>query len=241
MKTVIVILILAATGIYFLLPEKNELTPKEFSEALQSKGNKILIDLRSDYDFSKGHIPGASNIDPNWGTYEWRIAELDTDQDVFIYCQNGEQSKKSAAYLKTQGFNSVTMLKGGLKQWTKEEYILTPEELIPPPELTFKDFNRLLELEHLVIVEFYLPGDRNCRDMGAILDELALSYEGAVKILRINIDNYKYLAIEMEIEFTPTLQFYENGNLCGTLEGVIEIDHIKNTFHLKEYSTLANQ
>ncbi len=241
MKTVIAILLLVGAGIYFLLPEKNELTPKEFAEALKSDGNKILIDLRSNYDFSKGHISGATNIDSNWSTFEWRIAELETDQSVFIYCQNGEQSKKSAAYLKSQGFNSVTILKGGLKQWLKDEYILTPEELIPPSELTFKDFIRILELEHLVIVDFYLPGDRNCRAMGVLLDELALSYDGAVKILRIDIDNYKYLASEMGIEVTPTLQFYENGNLCGTLEGVMSIDRINNAFHLKEYNAMADK
>lgn len=241
MKTVIAILLVVGAGIYFSLPEKNELTPKEFAEALKSGGTKILIDLRSDHDFSKGHIPGATNIDSNWPTYEWRIAELDTDQPVFIYCQNGEQSRKSAAYLKSQRFHSVTVLKGGLKQWLKDGFIQTPEELIPPSELTFKDFTRILELEHLVIVAFYLPGDRNCRAIGAILDELALSYNGTVKILRINIDNYNYLANEIGIEYVPTLQFYENGNLCGTIEGAISIDRIDDAFRLKEYSSMANK
>lgn len=237
MKTIVALIIVAGTSIYFLLPQTDGLNPKEFAEALKSDKDKILLDLRSATDFAGGHLLGATNIDYSLSNFEWRISELDTKKRIFIYCQNGDRSKETLAYLKSQGYHSVTVLDGGLNQWLSAGYVVTPEELIPPTELTFDDFSRMLDLEHLVIVEFYLQGDSNCQTVSAALDELALVYKGKIKILRIDIDTYKYLATEMGIDLVPTLHFYENGNLNGTIQGVHRKEYIDEDFQLKENST----
>lgn len=240
MKTLVLILIFAGPGLNRLvLSQTGELKSKEFAEAVKCGENNILIDLRSDSDFRKGHISGATNIDYEWPTYEWRITDLDTSQNVFIYCQNGIRSEKTVTYLKSKGFTSVTILNGGLEKWLLAGYTLTPEELMPPSELTFNDFSQMLDLEHLVLVCFYLPGDINCRKIEPVLDELALTYSGKLKILRIDIDTYKYLATELGIEFVPTLQFYENGNLCATIKGVYRKERIDEDLQLKENCTLT--
>lgn len=239
MKTIVALLLLAGTSIYFFLPQTDGLNPKEFAEALKSDKDKILLDLRSATDFAKGHLLGATNIDCNLSNFKWRIGGLDTQKQVFIYCQNGDQSTETLAYLKSRGYHSVTLLDGGLNQWLDAGYPVTPEELIPPSELTFTDFSRMLDLEHLVIVVFYLPGDTNCQTVSFALDELALIYKGKIKILRIDIDTYKYLATEMGIDLVPTLQFYENGNLNGTIQGVHRKEYIDEDFQLKENSVTS--
>jgi thioredoxin 1 len=239
MKYLIITVLLVTTGMYVLWPGTKELEPQEFAEALEHTPNAVLIDVRSSRDFSKGHISGATNIDTGWPTYKWRVAELDTTLHVFLYCQDGGRSTGAAAYMRSKGFVSVTVLKGGLKRWLGEGYALTPEELIAPLELTFGDFSRMLDLEHLVIVDFYLPGDRNCRKIEPVLDEISSDYHGKIKILRIDIDRYKHLATEMGIESVPTLQFYENGNLCATIEGVNGRDRIEGEFRLREYVVMA--
>ncbi len=238
-RTLLFILLLAATSVYLLLSKKDILAPEDFAEALKRGENTILIDLRSVNEFSNGHIFGATHIDFGLSTYEWRFAELDTEQNLFIYCKDGKRSKEAAIYLESQGFNSVTVLKGGLKAWLNEGYTLTPEELIPPRELTFVGFNRILDMEHLVIVDFYLPGDQNCRTIEPVLDELAITYSGKIKILRIDMDHYTYLAAKMEIEYTPTLQLYEYGNLCEVLKGITNKKRIEDAFRLKEYTATA--
>ncbi|ASS50409.1 MAG: hypothetical protein A3D31_12645 [Candidatus Fluviicola riflensis] len=235
----ITFLVVIGAGTFFLWPETMELEPQEFSEALQSQKNEILIDLRSEKEFSEGHIPGATNFDWKSPTWKWRIDELDSTCPVFIYCQKGERSARAVAYLSTKGFQSVTLLKDGLVRWSNEKYPLTPQELWPPEELTLKEFSWMLDLEHLVIVDFYLPGDKNCRAIETTLDELAITYSGSIKILRINIDRYKHLATEMGIESVPILHFYENGNLAGQIEGVNGKDRIESEFDLKEYTITA--
>lgn len=238
MKTIVALLILAGTGIYLLLPQNNELGPKEFADALKSDKDNVLLDLRSAADFAGGHLFGANNIDCSLSNFEWRIGALDTKKRIFIYCQDGYQNKEVLTYLKSQGYHSVTALAGGLNKWLNAGYAVTPEELIPPAELTFDSFSKMLDLEHLVIVQFYLPGDSNCQTVSASLDELALVYNQKIKILRIDIDTYKYLATEMGIDLVPTLHFYENGNLNGTIEGVHRKEYIDEDFQLKENSAV---
>jgi phage shock protein E len=238
-RTLLFILTLTGISVYLLVSKKDILAPEDFAEAIKQGENTILIDLRSVNDFSNGHIFGATHIDFELPTYEWRFAELDTEQNLFIYCKDGKRSKEAAIYLESQGFNSVTVLKGGLRAWLNEGYSLTPEELIPPPELTFEGFSRMLGQEHLVIVNFYLPGDRNCRTVEPVLDELAITYRKKIKILRIDMDHYTYLAAEMGIEYPPTLQLYENGNLCKVLKGVTKKKHIEDAFRLKGYAAMA--
>lgn len=236
MKTSIAVLIVAAIAtIYLMSTQKDELSPQEFAEALKSSENRVLIDTRSGKDFSKGHIPGAVNLDPDVLIHEWQLAGLNAGKNVFIYCQNGEQSKRTVVHLEARRFNSVTRLKGGMNDWLKTGYPVTPEELVPPLKLTFREFSKLLDLENLVIVYFYASGDPNLAAMGSALDELAIDYQGKIKIFRINTDDYTCLAAQMGITFIPTLQFYENGNLCETLKDVDEKELIEKAFHLKTY------
>lgn len=104
--------------------------------------------------------------------------------------------------------------------------------------MKFTDFCDLLAPERQVIVAFYLPEDTSCQTVLAALDELALVYKGKIKILRIDIDTYKYLVTEMGIDLVPTLQFYENGNLNGTIRGVHRKEYIDEDFQLKENSAV---
>ncbi|MES2555751.1 MAG: thioredoxin domain-containing protein [Bacteroidota bacterium] len=235
---VLLVLLVTLTGTYFLWPGTKELDPQDFNSALLSTQNKVLIDLRSAKDFSEGHIPGAVNVDAAWPTFKWRIDELDTACPVFLYCRNGERSAREAAYLRSKGFISITILRGGFQQWQADRFEVTPAEIIPPAELTYMEFSRMLDLEHLVIVDFYIPWDKNCRQQEPVIDDLATTFKGSVKIFRINIDTYKHLATEMGIETIPTLQFYENGNLVETIEGVTSREFIEGQFTLREYTVM---
>jgi thioredoxin 1 len=240
MKYVTIIVLMLGMSAYALWPEQEELEAKAFARELEACRDKVLIDLRSGSDFSAGHIAGAMNID--WGrrNFSRRAAGLDTAATLFIYCGDGKRSALAFDYLRSHGFVSVRVLKDGLASWSRERYTITPSELVPPAELTLKEFSRMLDLEHLVIVSFYLPDDRNSRLLEPVLDELAIAWRGKVKILRIDIDNYKYLATEMGIESVPVLQFYENGNLCTTIEGLNSRDAIETEFNLVEYVANAS-
>jgi rhodanese-related sulfurtransferase len=235
MKNLLVILVAVGAGLYFFWPDTRELPPQEFAHALESDSHKLLIDLRSARDFAEGHIAGATNIDFGGPTYEWRIAELDSSLHFFLYCGDGKRSSKAASDLDSRGAVSVRVLHDGLKSWREEDYVLTPKELFPPIILTLKEFSRMMDLEHLVVVDFYRAGDKKCRQIEPALDELSIAYRDKIKLMRIDVDTYKHLATELGIETVPTLHFYENGNLTGWIEGPQGRDRIEGEFALREY------
>lgn len=227
----------SALSLILFWPTSNEVQPKTFAEKIKAAPTAVVIDMRTADEFSSGHIPGAMHIDWLWPSRERRIAELDTAASVFLYSRYGEYNSKAESYLLSKGFTSVTTLQGGIVKWRTEKFPLTPVEITPPRELelTFNDFSRLLDLEHAVIVDFYIPWDTNCRKTEPIIDAIALEHRKTVKILRINIDKYKHLATEMGIENIPLLQFYENGNLTGEFEGVASRRMIEQQLFLDDY------
>lgn len=228
-------LVASAFGTWLLWPGAEELDARAFADKLATTENALLIDVRTSEEFAAGHIPGALNISYNSPAFRWRIDELDTSSPVFLYCAAGSRSLKAGEYATSKNFASVVLLSGGFTAWQKEKLQQTPPELVPPAELTEATYSRFLDLEHLVIVYFYLPWDKNCRKTGAVLDELAIAYKGKIHVLRIDIDTYKYLATEMGMEAVPVFRFYENGNLTGTLEGPATAAAIEERFKLQEY------
>jgi rhodanese-related sulfurtransferase len=226
----------ALSGAWLLWPGAEELAPAVFADRLATTENALLIDVRTAEEFAAGHIPGALNISYTGPTFNWRIDELDTAAPVFLYCGTGVRSAKAGEYVLKKNFASVSLLTGGFTAWRQEKLPQTPPELVPPADLTESTYSRFLDLEHLVIVYFYVPWSKTCRKMGPVLDELAIAQKGKVHILRIDTDTYKHLATELGIDDGPVLHFYENGNLTGILEGPAERDQIEDRFKLEEYT-----
>ncbi|WP_008310310.1 thioredoxin [Leptolyngbya sp. PCC 6406] len=72
-----------------------------------------------------------------------------------------------------------------------------------------------------VLVDFWAAWCGPCRLMNPIMDSLADTFEGKVKIAKLNIDDYNALATSYHIMGVPTLLFFKDGNLMDRTEGVM--------------------
>lgn len=82
----------------------------------------IIIDARSEKDFSNGHIPGAINISvKNFDNYIEKIFELPQDTLLIIYCEgiHCNLSHQLAERLKTFGFKNLWIMYEGIEGWLK--------------------------------------------------------------------------------------------------------------------------
>ena len=75
----------------------------------------VLLDVRQPAEYEAGRIPGAKHI-PLPELTE-RIAELDNDKSIIVYCAIGGRSRMAAQLLKGQGFPDVSYIKGGMGAW----------------------------------------------------------------------------------------------------------------------------
>ncbi len=88
------------------------------SDELEKMNEKdaLLIDMRTSYAFSMGHIKGSMNIP------EHMLEELISQgksfpkKNIVLICPIGNKSVKYAAMLENQGYKTMN-LKGGLKAW----------------------------------------------------------------------------------------------------------------------------
>lgn len=95
-----------------------KLEAKEFIKAYKkNKADHLLIDVRTEGEYSQGTIEDAININFYADDFEAQLSQLDTNKQVFIFCQAGGRSKQSSKLFFKVGFKKVTDLKGGYSHY----------------------------------------------------------------------------------------------------------------------------
>ena len=84
---------------------------------LINQDDAVVLDVREDKEFRKGHIINAVNIP--LGVLEGRLNELENrkDKPVIVCCRTGQRAAKAGSVLQRQGFKSTHKLKGGMLAW----------------------------------------------------------------------------------------------------------------------------
>ena len=97
------------------------LSETEWVKLHDESEESVIIDVRTDDEFSTGHIGGAVNIDfYNGNEFISEIDKLDKSKSYFIYCKSGARSGQTCELMKQKGFKKVYNLEGGILGWTGE-------------------------------------------------------------------------------------------------------------------------
>lgn len=99
----------------------SQLTAEKLNELLAKKGEIVtVVDVRSGYDFQKGHIPGAVNAPFNVVDK----ANLPKEGALVLYCTNEKcpLSGLAAKMLETAGYRDMKVLEGGIAAWTAKGF-----------------------------------------------------------------------------------------------------------------------
>ncbi|WP_234124407.1 DsrE/DsrF/DrsH-like family protein [Clostridium hydrogenum] len=86
------------------------ITPMEFLN--YNKENSIVVDVRSDIEYSNGHVDGALNLPVD--DMRNRMQELDKNKEIIVYCQVGLRGYVAQRILMQNGFK-VKNVTGGYK------------------------------------------------------------------------------------------------------------------------------
>ena len=115
---VVLFVLLIASWVKSKFSPFRQITPTELT-MLVNRQNATVVDIRTEADFSKGHITGARHV---------QMADIEKQQlsgleklkaePIIVVCQAGMTAQKAAASLLKQGFSSVSVLQGGMASWT---------------------------------------------------------------------------------------------------------------------------
>lgn len=97
--------------------EPGELGPEELERLLASDEPPLILDVRTPWEFSQGHLPGSLFI-PIDGL-EARAGEVPRDRPIVAVCSHGIRSANAAFWLASNGCR-VRSLRGGLEAWRGE-------------------------------------------------------------------------------------------------------------------------
>lgn len=101
-----------------LANETPQISQQEFLASLeQPNHNIVLLDVRSEEEYNKGHIAGAINISHD--TIEDNLAALSQykNSKVVVYCRSGRRAGLAEAVLTSNGFTNVIHLTGDMNAW----------------------------------------------------------------------------------------------------------------------------
>ena len=90
---------------------------QELAERVKTNHLK-LIDVREPHELEISHLPNATNIP--LGQLASRLSELDSAEDLVLFCKSGNRSTRALELLTSAGFKKVKNLKGGINAWARE-------------------------------------------------------------------------------------------------------------------------
>ena len=72
-----------------------------------------------------------------------------------------------------------------------------------------------------VLVDFWAEWCGPCKMIGPIVDEIATSHAGKVKVVKINIDNNPKVPRQYAVRGIPTLMMFKDGAVHSTQVGAV--------------------
>ena len=92
-----------------------DITAAGLQAALAKKDPPFVLDVRESFEWSRGHISGATHIP--LGQLSGRIHKLPKDRTIVTICRSGHRSAHAATLLRSHGF-TVQNLRGGYLRWS---------------------------------------------------------------------------------------------------------------------------
>ena len=96
-----------------------EVDPSEIARRLRTEpGRLLLLDVREGYERDVARIDPSLHIPMS--EVPDRLAEIDAEREVVVYCHTGVRSAMVAGFLEQHGYRHVANLRGGVDAWSRE-------------------------------------------------------------------------------------------------------------------------
>ena len=92
---------------------------EELAEKMKAGKPPAIVDVRTGFEFNRGHIPGALHC-PTWMIL-LGLAPLpkEKDEEVVVTCEHGPRAQIVKGILGFLGYRNVTLLEGHMYAWRK--------------------------------------------------------------------------------------------------------------------------
>ncbi len=100
--------------------------PSVVSHQLESGKAPLIIDVRSESEYLKGHIPGAVHVPfMDISSAPAQVIEACKRETVVVTCEHGPRAAYAAPKLRALGCTDVRLLEGHMHRWRNQGYVMT--------------------------------------------------------------------------------------------------------------------
>jgi rhodanese-related sulfurtransferase len=134
------------------------INPEQAKQILDNDAAAIYIDVRTENEYTGGHVPAAINIPVVWPDPATRqmkpnpdfvkvvSAHVSKDKKIIVGCQMGGRSQLAAELLDKEGFQDVSNMYGGFGGardalgWVQLGF---PVETVSPPDRSYPNLKNV--------------------------------------------------------------------------------------------------
>lgn len=93
-------------------------TVDEAKKMIDESKELLVLDVRSEEDFAKGHLKDSKRILVD--ELDSKVSEIEQykDKEVLVYCNSGKKSDKAMKILEDKGFTKLYHMNEGISKWT---------------------------------------------------------------------------------------------------------------------------
>jgi len=203
-----------------------QLSAKEFAKKIQKTPGAQVVDVRTPSEFKAGHIKDASNIDINSAEFKSMAAVLDKSKPVFVYCLSGGRSASAAKYFRSEGYNQVYEMPGGMMEWRNKE--LPEVKLTVTSEgMSVAEYEAMLQSNKVILVDFHAEWCAPCKKMKPFLEKISQDMAEKVTVIRIDADQNSRLCKALGVSALPVLKVYRNGKETWNHTGFMDEEGLR--------------
>ncbi len=141
-----------------------------FARDLLRQGDALVLDVRDEEAFARGHIEGAARASQA-NLHEF-LSGASKDKPILIYCYHGNSSQAFAKTFADFQFSKVFSLDGGYEAWAKAQ--AAPAAATPPAPISAPSD----ALRAFLVAQGFPPDGVNARAANDITPLMRAAYQG---------------------------------------------------------------
>ncbi len=208
---------------------KTALTADEFEKDITIRKNIQILDVRTPGEFFGGHIKNALQADWNdKAEFERRLAFVDKNKPVYVYCLAGGRSAAAADQMRKAGYKKVYELSGGTNAWRAANKPL--EGASTEKQMTIEELNATIKGSKTILVDFGASWCPPCIQMEPVLKKVSEKNKGKFTLVKVDGGRDQDILQAYKVTALPVFIIFKDGKQVWRKDGIATEKEIAEQF-----------